>query len=126
MKTKTPQKTSITFDASGKRIGRLSVRVADALRGKDTPTFVPNKVPNKTVVVYNTDKLDISAKKKEQKTYYAHSGYPGGLTEDSLGSLFARDSREVVRRAVYGMLPKNKLRDLFIVNLKLYKDSREN
>ncbi len=117
----TTAQTKMEFDAAGENLGRLAVRVADELRGKNAPSFAPNKVPNHTVTVYNTDKLEIHPRKAEQKMYYRHSGYPGGLTEETLDALMERDSREVVRKAVYGMLPKNKLRDRFITNLKLYK-----
>ncbi len=121
MKPVNVKKSRVEFDASGENLGRLAVRVADELRGKNRPAFQPNSVPEGSVTVFNTDLLNLPVKKTEQKIYYSHSGYPGGLNEESLASLFARDSREVVRRAVYGMLPKNKLRERFITNLKLYK-----
>jgi large subunit ribosomal protein L13 len=115
----------VRFDASGENLGRLAVRIADTLRGKNTPEFQPNRVPNKKVVVFNTDKLALSPQKQQERVYYRHSGYPGGLAAESMERLFARDSREVVRRAVYGMLPKNKLRDPLINNLKLFKEDAE-
>ena len=108
-----PQKVvtkKIEFDATGQSIGRLAVRVTNALRGKDAPQFELNRVPVTKDIVFNTNKI-----------YFTHSGYPGGLREQSMELLFKRDSREVIRRAVFGMLPKNKLRDKFIANLKLYK-----
>ena len=119
-----PQKVvtkKIEFDATGQSIGRLAVRVTNALRGKDAPQFELNRVPVTKVVVFNTDKLSVSQKRLENKIYFTHSGYSGGLREQSMELLFKRDSREVIRRAVFGMLPKNKLRDKFIANLKLYK-----
>src|SRR3989344_1332279 len=116
------QKKRIEFDAKGENLGRLAVRIADALRGKDTPAFRPNKMPDRTVVVFNTNKLAVRLEKGGEKTYYAHSGCPGGLAEETLESLMKRDSREVIKRAVYGMLPKNKLREKFIANLKLFKE----
>lgn len=121
MKSETAQQNKIVFDATEENIGRLAVRIANTLRGKNDPSFAPNKAPNVTVVVENTDSLEIPLKKGEQKMYYRHSNYPGGIKEESLEDLMERDSREVVRRAVYGMLPKNKLRDRMITNLKLYK-----
>jgi len=115
------QKSLQEFDATGKSIGRLSVLVANALRSKDKPSYLPNKEPLSKIIVFNTDKLSLPLKKQEQKKYYSHSGYPGGLSEEPLESLYKRDSREIIKRAVYGMLPKNKLRDKLMTNLVLYK-----
>lgn len=109
------------FNAEGKSLGRLSVLVADSLRSKNSPTYLPNRDPKNKVIVFNTDKLELPIKKQEQKIYFSHSGYPGGLTEEPLSSLFKKDSREVMRRAVYGMLPKNKTRDTLMTHLALYK-----
>jgi large subunit ribosomal protein L13 len=108
------------IDASGERLGRLAVRVASLLRGKDQPDFLAYKVSNNKVIVFNTTKIVISGKKFENKKYFRHSGYPGGIKEVSFKDLFERDPNEPLKRAVYGMLPKNKLRDKMIKNLKLY------
>jgi large subunit ribosomal protein L13 len=80
-------------------------------------------MPLRTVIVYNTDKLAFSQKKLESKVYRRHSGYPGGLKAVSLKQKVAKDSREVLREAVLGMLPKNKLRGRFITNLRLFRHS---
>lgn len=111
----------LEFNAEGKSLGRLSVQIADTLRAKNSPNYLPNKDPLNMVVVFNTDKLELPAKKQEQKIYFSHSGYPGGLTEEPLSALFKKDSREVIRRAVYGMLPKNRMRDSLMTHLTLYK-----
>lgn len=112
---------TVTIDASGQIIGRMAVNIANILRGKDSPNFLPYKETGRKVIVFNTDKVSVTPKKAEGKIYYHHSGYPGGIKKESLGELMERNSRLVVRKAVYGMLPKNKLRDRFIKNLTLYK-----
>lgn len=114
------------FDATGKILGRLASQVALLLRGKDNPRFKPNAVPLTDMVVFNTDKLKFSGNKLEAKKYYRHSSYPGGLKVRSLGEFMAKDSREVFRLAVYGMLPKNKLRGRLIKKLKLFKGAATN
>jgi len=110
-----------TIDAKGKILGRLAVEAAVLLRAKNTATFLPRITPQNIVKVINTDLMKFTGKKLKQKTYYRHSGYPGGLREETLEKLFARNSREVLRLAVYGMLPKNRTRDKIIRNLKLFK-----
>ncbi|HRY52600.1 MAG TPA: 50S ribosomal protein L13 [Candidatus Portnoybacteria bacterium] len=109
------------IDAKGKILGRLAVEVAVLLREKNTPNFLPRITPQDIVKVANTDLIKFSGKKVKQKMYYSHSGYPGGLKTISLEKLFAKDSREVLKLAVYGMLPKNRTRDKIIKNLKLFK-----
>lgn len=109
------------IDAKGKILGRLAVEAAVLLREKNTPNFLPRITPQDIVKVANTDLMKFSGKKVKQKMYYSHSGYPGGLKTISLEKLFAKDSREVLKLAVYGMLPKNRTRDKIIKNLKLFK-----
>lgn len=108
------------IDASNKRLGRLASKIATLLRGKDQPDFLPYKLPDNKVIVFNTSKMVISGKKFENKKYFRHSGYPGGIKNKTFKELFEKDPSEPLRRAVYGMLPKNKLRDKMIKNLKLY------
>ncbi|HCX27752.1 MAG TPA: 50S ribosomal protein L13 [Candidatus Portnoybacteria bacterium] len=110
-----------TLDVAGKILGRLAVEAAVLLRGRNKATWLPRLTPTNKVVIFNTDKIKVSGKKLEQKIYRRHTGYPGGLREESLEKLLARDSREVVKRAVYGMLPRNRTRDKTIRNLSLYK-----
>ena len=111
----------IQIDAKNQILGRLASRVASLLRGKHRPDFVPYLDMAEKIVVFNTDKLKVTGKKMKQKIYYHHSGYPGGLKQRKLEELFQKDSREVFRRAVYGMLPKNKLRKKIIKRLKIEK-----
>ncbi len=111
------------IDAKNKVLGRLAVEVANLLRGKGKPEFMPHNIDaGDPVTVYNTDKVKLTGKKEDQKKYYHHSGYPGGIKEVPFKKAMQKDSREVVRKAVYGMLPKNKLRDRIIKNLKLFKE----
>src|SRR3989344_8836575 len=109
------------IDAEDKILGRLASEVALLLRGKRNPQFDPSRLSGDKVVIYNTDKLQVTGKKMDQKLYRRHSGFHGGLKEETLKNLLARDSRLVLSKAVMGMLPKNKLRDRMIKNLVLYK-----
>jgi large subunit ribosomal protein L13 len=112
---------SFDIDAAGKVLGRLATEVAKILIGKDRSDFKPNVVRKVRVRVYNTDNVKFTGKKTEQKIYLSYSGYPGGLKEKNLGKLMKDDSRKVIWQAVWGMLPKNKLRKERIKNLELYK-----
>ena len=107
-----------TIDASGKILGRLASEIAVLLRGKHKPDFMPHKEMGDFVVVKNVSQLKVTGKKMEQKTYFRHSGYLGSGKEIPLKVLFEKDPREVLKRAVYGMLPKNKLRPIQIKRLK--------
>jgi large subunit ribosomal protein L13 len=121
MKSQISNKSEYTLDAAGKILGRLATQAVVLLRGKNKAGWLPNIEPKNTVKVFNTDAIKVTGKKIEQKLYIHHTGYPGGLKSEALGKKFERDSREVLREAVYGMLPKNKTRDKTIKNLKLYK-----
>ena len=107
-----------TIDASGRVLGRLATEIAILLRGKHKPDFVLNKDVGDFVVVKNADKIKITGKKIEQKKYYHHTGYLGGIKETPLKKLFSENPGDVLKRAVYGMLPKNKLRPGQIKRLK--------
>ena len=113
------------IDATNKVLGRLASKIAILLQGKHKPNFVPYLNTGDKVIVTNTDKMKITGKKLKKKVYYRHSGYPGGLKKITLEELMKKDSREVLRKAVWGMLPKNKLRKQRIKNLKLYKGEIE-
>jgi len=115
------EKKEYKIDATGKVLGRLATEIAVLLRGKNTASWLPYITPQNQVIVFNVEKIKFTGKKLKQKMYYRHSGYPGGLKEESLEKLFARDPREVLKLAVYGMLPKNRTRDKIIKNLKIYK-----
>lgn len=107
----------IKIDATSQSLGRLASKIASLLRGKDDPKFQPHILSKREVVVFNTDKIKLTGKKLEQKKYYRYSGYPGGIKETPLKKLFEKDSRLVLRKAVWGMLPKNRLRKEMIKNL---------
>lgn len=107
----------ITFDVKNKSLGRAASETAVLLRGKDKPDFSPNKLPVHQIKILNFDKIIFSAKKKEQKIYKRYSGYPGGLKEMSYEKFTEKDPRKFFVHAVYGMLPKNKLRAKIIKNL---------
>ncbi len=110
-----------TLDAKNEILGRFAVEIANLLRGKGKTDFVPYMDRGDKVIIKNTDKIRVTGQKMKQKMYYHHSGYPGGLSEVRLDRAMKNDSREVIRKAVYGMLPKNKLRDQIIKKLELHK-----
>ena len=107
-----------TIDATGKVSGRLATQIAVLLRGKQKPQFVPYLDMGDFVVVKNTSKMKFTGKKLAQKKYYHHSGYLGGLKEKSLEKLFAENPNEVLKKAVVGMLPRNRLKKEQIKRLK--------
>jgi large subunit ribosomal protein L13 len=123
--TKQIQKREYKINASERVLGRLASEIAVVLREKNSAKFLPYVMPKNEVIVFNTDKIKVTGKKMKQKVYRHHTGYPGGLKEENLRKLFGRDSRQVLWRAVYGMLPKNRTRDKIIKNLKLYKGEVE-
>ncbi|MBI2451282.1 MAG: 50S ribosomal protein L13 [Parcubacteria group bacterium] len=106
-----------TIDASRKKLGRLSSEIAILLRGKNKASFQPHLDEGNEVRVINIDKMEFSGKKLDQKMYYRHSGYLGGLKTESLRKLLARKPEDILRQAVSGMLPKNKLRPKMLKKL---------
>ncbi len=111
------------MDAQGKILGRLATRVATVLSGKRKVDFAPHIDGGDFVVVTNTDGIVATGRKLTQKMYHRFSGYPGGITSISLKDQIQKDSRKVIEMAVYGMLPKNKLRDRMMTRLLLYKNA---
>jgi large subunit ribosomal protein L13 len=107
-------------DAEGQTLGRLASVVATKLRGKDKPIFAPHMDCGDFVVVINASRVDVSGRKLEQKQYYRHSGYPGGLTTTSLGHEMEKHPDRVIEKAVRGMLPKSALGEHIIKKLKVY------
>ncbi len=107
------------IDAADQVLGRLATQIAVILRGKDKPTFRPNLIVGDKVKVINAHKIVVTGRKMEQKKYYHHTGYLGHLKEKSLKELMAKNPSEVVKRAVYGMLPDNKLRKQMMKNLEI-------
>ena len=107
-------------DAEGQTLGRLATRIADTLRGKQKAQFTPHIDTGDFVVVVNAEKIAVTGKKREDKIYYRHSGYPGGLRERTLGEELERRPTEVLRKAVKGMLPRNRLARQQLTKLKIY------
>ena len=107
-------------DAEGQTLGRLATRIADTLRGKRKPEYTPHVDTGDFVVVVNAEKIAVTGKKREQKIYYRHSGYPGGLRERTFAEELERRPTEVLRKAVKGMLPRNRLARQQINKLKIY------
>ena len=107
-----------TIDAKDRPLGRLATEIANILRGKYKPDFTPYKEGGDFVIVKNVDKIKLTGKKLKQKKYYHHTGFPGGLRISRLEDLFREKPQEVLRKAVWGMLPKNKLRKKIIKRLK--------
>ena len=107
-------------DAEGQTLGRLATRIADMLRGKGKPQSTPHTDTGDFVVVVNAEKVAVTGKKLDQKMYHRHSGYPGGLTSRTLREQLDRRPTDVLRKAVKGMLPKNKLASAQLLKLKIY------
>jgi large subunit ribosomal protein L13 len=108
------------IDAEGMVLGRLSTEVARILRGKHKPTYTPHLDTGDHVIVVNADKVVLTSNKAEKQLIHRHSGYPGGLRTQTYGNLLATKPEEAVRRAVRGMLPKNRLGRQMIKKLKVY------
>lgn len=108
-----------TIDATDKILGRLATQIAVLLRGKNNPNFVPNRDMRVFVVVKNIDKIKFTGSKPDKKIYYRHTGYLGGLKEITLKKLFEKNPGKVLQKAVFGMLPNNKLRAKQIKRLKI-------
>ena len=107
-------------DAEGQTLGRLATRIADTLRGKTKPQYTPHVDTGDFVVVVNAEKVRVTGNKLDQKLYYRHSGYPGGLRTRTLREQLDRRPTEVLRKAVKGMLPRNRLARAQLRKLKIY------
>jgi large subunit ribosomal protein L13 len=108
------------LDAEGRTLGRLATEIAKVLRGKNKPQYTPHVDVGDFVVVVNAEKVVVTGKKAEQKVYRRHSGYPGGMKETSYGRMMERRPEEILRRAVYGMMPKTRLARRQMGKLKIY------
>ncbi|MGH1563577.1 50S ribosomal protein L13 [Mumia sp. DW29H23] len=108
------------IDASDVVLGRLAVQTATLLRGKHKPTFAPHVDNGDFVIIVNAEKVALSGNKREDKLAYRHSGYPGGLKQVAYGDLLDKDARKAVEKAVWGMLPKNRLGRALMKKLKVY------
>ena len=107
-------------DAEGQTLGRLATRIADTLRGKGKPQYTPHVDTGDFVIVVNAEKITVTGNKLDQKQYFRHSGYPGGLRSRTLREQLERRPTEVLRVAVKGMLPKNRLAAKQLTKLKIY------
>ena len=113
----------ILVDAEDKTLGRLASSLASRLRGKHRPEFTPNADLGDYIVVVNASKISVTGDKLNQKKYYKHSGYPGGIKSKSLDEVLKNSAEDAIRMAVKGMLPKNKLGKKMLTKLKIYKDA---
>ena len=107
-------------DAEGKTLGRLATQIADTLRGKRKPQYTPHVDTGDFVIVVNAEKIAVTGNKRADKMYYRHSGYPGGLKSRTLNEMLERRPEEVIRLAVKGMLPRNRLARKQLTKLKVY------
>jgi len=129
MKTYTPKKQDLNpkwyiIDAKDKVLGRISTVIANKLRGKDQVNFTPHMDTGNFVIVINADKVKLTGKKLENKMYYRHSGFPGGLKERNAKKMLEIHPTKVLELSVSGMLPKNRLRKVFMDKLKVYQDDK--
>jgi large subunit ribosomal protein L13 len=125
MKTYSPKAKDIerewwVVDAAGKTLGRVATEAASLLMGKHKPIYAPYIDTGDYVVVINAAKVKVSGKKAEQKIYYRHSGYPGGLKSPSFKEVFSKNPTRVIELAVKGMLPRNRLGRIMFKKLKVY------
>lgn len=126
MKTYHPKKDEVQqkwwlINAEGQILGRLATEIAVLLRGKNKPQFAPSADVGDFVVVVNAEKISVTGNKLEDKMYYHHSQYPGGIKEKKLKEMLETKPEEVIRKAVWGMIPKNKLGRAIIKKLKVYR-----
>lgn len=117
---KAPQSEWLLIDAKGQTVGRLATRIAQLLRGKHKPDFTPNQACGDFVIVLNADKVVFSGDKLDTKVYTRYSGYQGGLKAVTARDMLAKHPERVLERAVWGMLPKNRLGRKLIRRLKVY------
>ena len=116
----TAKRNWYVIDAEGKPLGRVAAKVATILRGKNKPTYTPSQETGDFVIVINADKVAISGRKRQNKMYYRHSGYPGGLRESTFEQLIERNPVEPMELAIWGMLPKGALGRKLFKNVKVY------
>jgi len=114
------QREWFVVDAAGQNLGRLATRIATILRGKHKPIYTPSMDVGDFVIIINADKITVTGNKLQEKMYYRHSLYPGGLRETSLQKMLATHPARVIEFAVKGMLPKNRLGRAMVKKLKVY------
>ena len=126
MKTKSLKKSEITknwwvADAQGQTLGRFASKISQVLRGKHKPDFTPHMDMGDFVIIINAEKIGVTGNKETEKTYFSHTGYPGGAKEISLAAIRKSSPENILMKAVKGMLPHNKLGRAIINHLKIYK-----
>lgn len=114
----------ILVDAKGKTLGRLAAQIANILSGKNKPEYTPNADMGDFVVVVNASEVNVTGKKLDQKLYYRHSGYPGGIKSKPLREIMEDSANDAIKSAVKGMLPKSKLGRQMFTKLKVYNDDQ--
>lgn len=131
MKTYSPKKQDIDrawyiVDAKGLTLGRLATKIAVKLRGKDKPLFAPHVDCGDFVIVINAKEIAVTGNKMDDKYYYTHSGFPGGLRKKPLKKMMETKPEEVIKQAVQGMIPRNKLRKEVMSKLKIFAGPEHN
>jgi large subunit ribosomal protein L13 len=114
------QRNWYVVDAQGKTLGRLATQIADVLRGKRKPSYTPHIDTGDFVIVVNAEKIAVTGNKRADKLYHRHSGYPGGLRTRTFEQMITRRPEEVIRIAVKGMMPRNRLARKQLTKLKVY------
>jgi len=118
--SETRERTWYVVDAQGQTLGRLATQIAENLRGKRKPEYTPHVDTGDFVVVINAEKIHVTGNKLADKRYYRHSGYPGGIRSRTLAEMLERRPEEVIRKAVKGMMPRNRLARQQLTKLKVY------
>ncbi len=126
LKKEQVSKAWFVVDAEGKTLGRLCSAVAARLRGKHKSTFTPNQDCGDNIIIINAAKIEVTGNKKDQKMYHHHSLHPGGLTSIAFKDLIKQNPERILKEGVKGMLPKSKLGDVMLTNLRVFADSKHN
>ncbi|HSA08727.1 MAG TPA: 50S ribosomal protein L13 [Candidatus Moranbacteria bacterium] len=119
------KREKIIFDANGKVLGRLATEIAKVLSGRNKIDYVPNIDGGDFAVVINSDKVRVTGNKASGKMYHHFSGYPGGISSIAFKDQIKKDSRKIIKSALFGMLPKNNLRSKMMLRLKIYKGAEQ-
>lgn len=119
------KREKIIFDANGKVLGRLATEIAKVLSGRNKIDYVPNIDGGDFAVVINSDKVRVTGNKANGKMYHHFSGYPGGISSIAFKDQIKKDSRKIIKSALFGMLPKNNLRSKMMLRLKIYKGAEQ-
>ena len=125
-KPETVQRDWYVIDAEGKTLGRLATEVARRLRGKHKPEYTPHVDPGDYIIIVNAEKVAVTGRKAQDKMYYSHSGYPGGIKEINFEKLIAKKPEMVIQKAVKGMLPRGPLGRAMFRKLKVYAGAEHN